>query len=143
MPGTGLDVFDETLQKSNLLLKDIEETYGWEDRHHQAYAGLRAVLHTLRDRLTPDEAANFASQLPLLIKGVFYDQWVPSATPREYDDREFMAEVRRQLPFEPEGGEAQLVAIVLTALMQYVSPGEMKDAMAMLPRPLVARLREA
>jgi len=54
-----------------------------------------------------------------------------------------MAEVRRQLPFEPEGGEAQLVAIVLTALMQYVSPGEMKDAMAMLPRPLVARLREA
>lgn len=38
-----------------------------------AYHALRGVLFTLRDRLTVEEAAHFASQLPLLIRGIFYE----------------------------------------------------------------------
>jgi hypothetical protein len=55
MTTTGLEVFDETVHKTNRWLKEIEEVLG-SDRH-QAYQALRAVLHCLRDRLTVNEAA--------------------------------------------------------------------------------------
>ncbi|AKB78938.1 hypothetical protein MSHOH_2455 [Methanosarcina horonobensis HB-1 = JCM 15518] len=48
----------------------------WEskDRADQA---LRATLHTLRDRLTIEEIVQLAAQLPLPIKGMYYDGWIP------------------------------------------------------------------
>jgi hypothetical protein len=48
----GVDVFETTVQKTNIRLKDIMRELGWED-WHKAYAGLRTTLHTLRDCLTP------------------------------------------------------------------------------------------
>jgi uncharacterized protein (DUF2267 family) len=35
----------------------------------------------LRDRLRPDDAANLAAQLPLFVRGAFYDQYRPSQQP--------------------------------------------------------------
>ncbi len=50
---TGLDVFDTTVQETNLWLKDI----GTYDRH-SAYSTLRAVLHAVRNRIGPENAAH-------------------------------------------------------------------------------------
>ena len=52
MSMTGLDVFDTTVQKTNIWLKDIMQELGWADRH-KAYMGLRTTLHALRDRGGP------------------------------------------------------------------------------------------
>ena len=40
-----------------------------------AYRALRSVLHVLRDRLTPEQAVHLGAQLPLLVRGIFYDGW--------------------------------------------------------------------
>src|SRR5882757_3513437 len=68
---TGLAVFDETVQKTNRWLKEIAEELG-VDRPH-AYRALRAVLHGLRDRLTIDETAQLGDQLPMLIRGIYFE----------------------------------------------------------------------
>ena len=52
MSATGLEVFDKTLQTTNTWLKEIGDHIG-PDRQ-RCYHALRAVLFTLRDRLTPD-----------------------------------------------------------------------------------------
>ena len=57
MSATGLDVFDTTVQKTNIWLNDLMKVLGWQDRH-KAYLALRATLHALRDRLTVDEVAH-------------------------------------------------------------------------------------
>ena len=70
MVDTGFAAFSATVDKTNRVLRDVENTFGWpKERRHQSYAARRAVRHALRDRLTVDEAAQLAAQLPLLIRG--------------------------------------------------------------------------
>ena len=76
---TGLDTFDKTIQETNLWLKDIMERLNTNDRHH-AYSTLRAVLHTLRDRIGPESAAHLGAQLPMLLRGLFYEGWTLPAS---------------------------------------------------------------
>lgn len=44
----------------------------------QGFTIVRSVLQALRDRLTVEEAAEFASQLPQLIRGIYYEESDPA-----------------------------------------------------------------
>ncbi len=86
MSMTGLDVFDRAVQRANEWLIDLAEELGKDDDRPYAYRVLRTYLHIVRDRVTPEQAVDFASQLPLLLCGVFYDGWHPTTTPATYRD---------------------------------------------------------
>src|SRR3981189_922621 len=73
MSATGLEVFDKTVQTTNAWLKEIMEATGLDRR--RAYRALAAVLQALRDRLTVGEVAQLGAQLPILVRGLYYDQW--------------------------------------------------------------------
>lgn len=77
-----IPVFDTTLEKTNIWLRDVMAELGSKDRH-EAYLALRGVLHALRDRLQVEEAVQLGAQLPVLIRGFYYDGWRPSATPKK------------------------------------------------------------
>lgn len=79
MSTTGLDVFDKTLQITNTWLDEIMAELG-PDRQ-VAWHVLNAVLRTLRDRLPIDLSAHLASQLPVLVRGTYYEQWQPGHQP--------------------------------------------------------------
>ena len=70
-------IIERSAEKVHIWLKEVAEEFGDEDR---VYA-LRAVLHTLRDRLTVDVAAKLAAQLPTLIGGIYYEDWDPGRPP--------------------------------------------------------------
>jgi uncharacterized protein (DUF2267 family) len=72
MSATGLDVFDKTLHTTNIWLGEMMDDLG-PDRH-VAWHALSAVLPTLRDRIPLDLAAHVRAELPLLVRGVYYDQ---------------------------------------------------------------------
>jgi uncharacterized protein (DUF2267 family) len=98
MPATGLDVFDKTLQTTNIWLNEIVTDLGPDPK--LAYRALRAVLHAFRDRLTVEETAHFGAQLQLLVRGIFYDASQPAGKPdRIRSEEEFLdrvvAELRR------------------------------------------------
>lgn len=80
MTTTGLEIFDTTVQKTNRWLAGIAERLDHRDRQH-AYQALRGVLHALRDRLTIDEAAHLGAQLPMLVRGIFFEAWQPARPP--------------------------------------------------------------
>ena len=75
MSANGLDVFDKTLQTTNIWLNEIMERVG-PDRQ-VAWKVLATVLHKLRDRLPVELAAHLGAQLPLLVRGVYYDRFEP------------------------------------------------------------------
>lgn len=134
MTNTGLEEFDNTIQKTNLILKEIEQSFGWENRRNQSYAAMRAVLHTLRDRLPVAEAVQLGAQLPTLIRGMYYDGWNPAKVPVKMNKEEFLQEIRRQFPFSIEGDIEDVVSVVLMALQKHISLGEAEDIISDLPK---------
>src|SRR5437763_36727 len=76
MSATGLDVFDKTLQTTNIWLDEIAATVG-PDRQ-VAWKVLSVVLHKIRDRLPVELSAHLSAELPLLVRGVYYDQFEPT-----------------------------------------------------------------
>ncbi len=141
MAETGYSSFNTTVDKTNRVLKDIEHAYDWpKERRNQSYAALRAVLHALRDRLTVEEAAQLAAELPMLIRGAYYESWNPSKVPVKMNREEFLARVRREFPFEVKGGVEPLVQTVFQSLRRYITDGEWEDVKSAMPKDLAAVL---
>jgi uncharacterized protein (DUF2267 family) len=124
-------LFSETIAKTDQWLSELARIGGYTSSA-QAYTVLHAVLHTLRDRLTVDEAAQLGAQLPLLIRGVYYEGWKPAAMPgRQRTKAELLGRVAGRLGNCRVDPEAACRA-VFTLLERHISPGEIKEVKQML-----------
>jgi uncharacterized protein (DUF2267 family) len=126
-------IIERSVEKTHMWLKEIAEELGDEDRQY-AYRALRAVLHTLRDRLTVDVAAKLAAQLPTLIRGIYYEDWDPSRTPLAiHDVAAFLDHVVSEGRMAGETEASVAVTAVARVLRAHVSSGEIDDVLAVLP----------
>jgi uncharacterized protein (DUF2267 family) len=133
---TGLDTFDKTVQESNLWLKAVMERLDTNDRHH-AYSTLRAVLHALRDRIGPESAAHLGAQLPMLLRGLFYEGWDPTGKPtKERHEAAFLAHIAKELPRAEPGEVEEGVAAVLDVLSKHIDRGAAVKLAGMFPKEL-------
>lgn len=136
MSTSEISAFNSTLETTNLWLSEIMNRMGWKDRH-AAYHALRAVLHVLRDRLTIDEAAALGAQLPMLVRGIYYEGWHAAGKPnKERTKEEFLSHVREFFTKTPEIDVEEIVCAVLHVLAQHVSPGEVRSLEHVLPPEL-------
>jgi len=133
---TGLDTFDKTVQESNLWLKAVMERLETDDRH-RAYSTLRAVLHALRDRIGAESAAHLGAQLPMLLRGLFYEGWDPTNKPtKERHEDAFLAHIARELPRATEGEVEQGTLAVLDVLSKHIDRGAAVKIAGMFPEGL-------
>jgi uncharacterized protein (DUF2267 family) len=128
-----------SMQKTGEWLRDLAEELGEGNRHH-AYAALRATLHALRDRLSVEQSAHFAAQLPLVVRGVYFEGWRPTQTGQRIRSRdEFMEVVRGHLrdttPVLRDNCE-DLVRATLRVVARYVDSGAVHKLRETLPRDL-------
>lgn len=136
MTETGVTVLDRTVQDTNVWLKGIEEELRFDNRQ-QAYNALRAVLHALRDRLPPEVAIKLGAQLPLLVRGIYYEGWHPAGTPtRERHVSDFAQHVSSELPQLFPADALAVTRGVFEILWEKLDPGEFEKLMNHLPAPL-------
>jgi uncharacterized protein (DUF2267 family) len=128
MPAT----LSHAVQQTQEWLKELRDNGDLADES-AAYSVLRAVLHQLRDRLTVQEAVDLGAQLPLIVRGVYYEGWRPGHTPEKVRSKqEFLDGVKAKLrpntiPSEPA------VRDVLALLAHHCDLGEIGDVIAQLP----------
>jgi uncharacterized protein (DUF2267 family) len=132
---TGLDVFDTTLQQTNLWLKELMEELAI-DRHH-AYQVLSATLHAVRDRVGPEHAVHLGAQLPMLMRGFYYEGWHPGRTPTKHrHTRDYLdyvnGEIFRGLGVDPY----QAVRAVFRLMSNRLDPGEVEKLIRLFPNEL-------
>ncbi len=136
---SGFDPFEKAVHKAHVWLNEIARHMGDDATRQQAYAAMRAVLHALRDRLDVNEAAQLAAQLPLLVRGIYYEGWDPAKTPLKIRHRdEFLDLVRDHLGKTDNVEPEPAVKAVFAVLREHVSEGEIADVMAEMP----AEIRE-
>ncbi|HVE42298.1 MAG TPA: DUF2267 domain-containing protein [Planctomycetota bacterium] len=132
---TNMDVFERSIQKAGRWIDDLERYMGWENPH-QTYEALGVVLHVLRDRIPVHQAVAFGAQLPLLLRGLYFQNWDVSKNPEKYRHaRDFLAHVRdglaeHRLEFVPE---ERLVEGVVAVISQRISEGEYASLRRSLP----------
>jgi uncharacterized protein (DUF2267 family) len=129
---SGADTLNSAVEKALLWLTDLMHEGGLVSEA-QAYTVLRAVVHTLRDRLTVDDAAHLGAQMPMLIRGMYYEGWKPARLPiKTRALQEFLADVDARLGSSPMDPESCCRA-VFSFLADRVSAGEVEDVRHMLP----------
>jgi uncharacterized protein (DUF2267 family) len=125
--------FDQTLQKTNAWLREIRTELWWMESD-RVYHALRAVLHALRDRLTLDEAVNLGAQLPMLLRGCYYEGWKPRRSPSpERTKEQFLAHVAREFRGDPQVDYEEIARAVFATVQKHVASGEIEDVKANLP----------
>jgi uncharacterized protein (DUF2267 family) len=130
---TGLEVFDTTVHRTNSWLKELMQVQGWESRQ-RAYLALRATLHALRDRLTVEEVTHLGAQLPMLVRGFYYEGWDPTGKPLKVRHKDlFLENIRHELKADDPVDPERIARGVFTVLSKRVSEGEIENVKHLLP----------
>lgn len=141
MSTNSIEAFDTTVHKTNEWLRDIANELGDDNRRH-AYLALRGTLHAVRDFLPIEESAHLSAQLPMLVRGIYFEGWNPTNTPAEDRSRDnFLSRTEQALERALWNEDHQIDAehaarTVLGVLSNHVSPGEVEQVRHVLPEPV-------
>lgn len=126
----------KTTQLTQEWLLELAEQEPFDDED-QAYSVLRAVLHAVRDRLTVEEATHLGAQLPMLVRGFYYEGWRPALAPNDFETADaFFHRVKESLggtPVTPEVDVRAGTRAVLEFLTEVLDPGELRHVTGQLP----------
>ena len=127
-----VDVIDTTVQKTYRWIDEISEELGIVGRR-EAYRDLRAFLQTVRDRLTVDLAADLGAQLPMLVRGIYYEAWDPSRAPVKMRAEEFVEVFIARAVLPPDREPLAALKAAARVLRRHVSEGETENVLLSLP----------
>ena len=137
MSATGLEVFDKTLQTTHIWLDELMEEIG-SDRQ-VAWHVLGTVLRAIRDRIPIELAAHLGSQLPILVRGTYYDQWQPAGKPERFRILdEFLQRIGAELAMTRPMNVRDATRAVFQILSRHVSRGQIMKVRNSLPEEVRA-----
>ena len=138
MSAQDLKVIDYAAQTAHAWVNELTARLDWRSKR-SALRLLRVTLHQIRDHLLVDELAQFSAQLPLLIRGMLFEGWVPKNTPiKERKAAQFIASIETALGETEEYRGAGDVRCVFDALNVHLTAGEIEDVRASLPEDIRA-----
>lgn len=136
MSTQGLEVIDHTVQLTHEWINELRERLDW-DSSRDAARLLRVTMAQLRDHLGHEETAQLSAQMPLLIRGMFFEGWQPARTPvRDRNRSHFIDAIEKEVAsVQGWRGVADIVAVFRT-LDNRISAGEIDDVKACLPQSI-------
>jgi uncharacterized protein (DUF2267 family) len=139
MSSGSADAIERSVHKTNEWLADLAGDLGVD--RDEAWRILRALLQLLRDRITIDEAAQLAAQLPHVLRGVFYEGFDPGHRPDKLRDPDaFLARLAERAELAGPTNASLAAEAAMRALRRHVSTGEIDEVLAQLPAPIRAVL---
>ncbi|HTN09635.1 MAG TPA: DUF2267 domain-containing protein [Acetobacteraceae bacterium] len=126
MSSTSIPSFTQAAQQAQSWVNELAEDMGWDER--RSYRLLRCVLHALRDWLPPAEVVDLSAQLPVLIRGIYFEGWEPQQSP-VWDRSEDRFIERIEVAFgDDELDDPERAAVAVFRLIdRHVSRGEIED----------------
>lgn len=120
--------------KANQWVDEIAVFMKADEKKELAWRALRSVLHAIRDRLTPEEAFQLSAQLPMLIRGLYFEGYHYRNKPEKFHVEELKKRIEKGLgPALLNMDTKSVFKAVLLVLYNHVSIGEMADIYAVMP----------
>lgn len=128
-----LGVFDKTQQKTAHWIESVAHGMGSTDME-RSYHILRSVLHTVRDRLPMDEAVQLGAQMPMLVRGFYYEGWSPAGKPERYRHKQdFLEHIAHDIPNLDHTQRERAATAVFSVLSHELGGGEAEQVRHALP----------
>lgn len=129
----GLGIFDKTEQKTAHWIEGVAKNMGSTDME-RSYHVLRSVLHAVRDRLPPNEAVDLGAQMPMLVRGFYYEGWHPADKPERYRHKQdFLAHIADDVPSLDPAQRERAATAVFSMLSEELAGGELDHVRQSLP----------
>jgi uncharacterized protein (DUF2267 family) len=129
----GLEGIDHTIQQTYSWIDEIAAALGPSNRH-VGYQVLRGFLHSVRDRLPMDEAVHLGAQLPMLLRGLYYEGWDPEGVPVSIRDGQgFLSDFAWDARLPDSVNSAASVRAAYEVLARHVTSGEVAEVLNALP----------
>lgn len=127
-------VLETSLQRTHEWLHEIGQELGF-DNERAAYSALRATLHAVRDRLPAELVAHLGAELPMLVRGIYYDGWHPSAAGlKAAHAKDFFDLIGGELLGHEELEDVEAVAgAVLRVINRRIAPGQIARVLDAMP----------
>ncbi len=136
MPKSRFSSIDKSTQKTKEWLHEVQRELGWEDEN-MVYIATRSVLQTLRDRLPVEEAVELADELPMVMKGMYYEGYRASGKPEKIKNREeFFQKVHEKSPRKPLRTEEATRVVFHMLEKKLGGAGEIRQVKHNLPKDL-------
>ncbi len=135
MSNVGVTSLDNSVDLTNVWFRDILSQLKWQSKE-SAYQALRGTLHAIRDRLPAEEAVELAAQLPLIVKGIYYDGWTLRDKPEKFKKEEFARRVHAQFQYDANVNPAEVIRAVLRVMYRHMGEGELWDVRSNMPKEI-------
>ncbi len=130
-----MEGFDNTIQKTWGWIQEVQRELDWHSSR-KTYRALRATLHALRDHLPVAEAVQLGAELPMLVRGFYYEGWTIAGKPvKERRKEQFLEHIRKDMGSDYIDSEEVVVA-VFKVMASRISKGELEDIKHVMPKQL-------
>ncbi len=129
-----VSLFARTCNKAQIWINEMQKELKRLEGD-AIYHLLKAVLQSLRDQMSIHEAAHFSAQLPLILRGSFFEGWNPYVTQQGAQSKDdFVASVKERLgPIGITTSELEpSILVALNVIKKHISAGEIKDLVAVV-----------
>jgi len=141
--------FNKHAQRGNLILNELATELGNSADTNRAGRIIRAVFHTLRDHIPQEESFQLISQLPMMLKAIYVDGWIPQKQKISSKKKDhFIEEVMRNDWFTLRNDFSEIddgtkaTKAVFRVLKNHVTKGEFENIEATLPKELKTLVKD-
>lgn len=131
-----IHVFERTVHEAHDWVNELSGRLGWTSER-DVLRLLRTVLCNIRDHLPVNEMAQFSAQLPIMLRGMYFEGWQPKNTPtKDRHVADFIAAVEDEVGDVLDYLGTEDITAVFKVINARVSRGEVEDVRANLPQAL-------
>ncbi len=131
-----LSEFQLHLEESAVWVEALRSRLGWESVA-KSHSALCAVLQVLRDHLPLEEAIQLGVQLPVLLRGEYFEGFHPRRDPLPLSDRgDFFMLVHEAIHRDPAIEPEMLARTVLSLVADRLPAAQRAQIEAASPAPL-------
>jgi uncharacterized protein (DUF2267 family) len=116
----------------------LEDLLNLPDNHEtKTFSIMRSVFHALRDHFPHGTLAHVGQQLPIFLRGVWFEGWDPAHTPiKERKKEDFIKAVKKHLESYADLDIEHCAQITMHFLSSKLSDGEGEKVYKVLPESI-------